>query len=163
LICPSRPSQLHPQIWKYPVNQQDEIRCVYLKADPYRWFPSNSFEYSFSDNEKNHQIFQSSWYTMFDWLKYSFKRYVTYFLSCYIFSKNSTRRFRAHAFTIEGFHNWKKVNDGMDCAFLGHMGNGSCLPYNNDVKYCDSLMNQSQYIDMVIDKQTLEEKLKNQL
>ena len=33
----------------------------------------------------------------------------------------------------------------------------------NVVKYCDNLMNQSQHIDKVIEKQTSEEKLKNRL
>jgi hypothetical protein len=45
----------------------------------------------------------------------------------------------------------------MNCAFLIHMGNGPCSPHNNAVKYCDTLKNQSQHIDKVIDKQTLEE------
>jgi hypothetical protein len=49
----------------------------------------------------------------------------------------------------------------MHYAFLGHMGNGPCSPHNNIVKYCDSLMNQSQHIDKMIDKQISKEKLKN--
>jgi hypothetical protein len=44
---------LRPQIWEYPVNQQDEIRHAYLKVGPYRWVPSSNSEYPFSDNEKN--------------------------------------------------------------------------------------------------------------
>jgi hypothetical protein len=67
----------------------------------------------------------------------------------------------ANAFTIEGFRNWKKVNDGINCVFLVHMGNDPCSPYNNVVKCCDTLMNQSQHIKNVIDKQTLEQKLNN--
>jgi hypothetical protein len=51
----------------------------------------------------------------------------------------------------------------MNCFFLVHMGNGSCSPHNNAIKYCDTLKNQSQHIDKVIDKQTLEEKLNNRL
>jgi hypothetical protein len=43
------------------------------------------------------------------------------------------------------------------------MGNRRCSPHNNAIKYCDSLMNQSQHIDKVIDKQTSKEKLKNRL
>jgi hypothetical protein len=113
----------------------DEIRRAYLKAGPYRWVPSSCSEYPFSDNEENRRRFQSSWNTMFDWLEYSSVKDVAYCLPCYIFSKKSTTRFRAHAFTIEGFRNWKKVNDGMRCAFLGHVGNGPCSPHNNVVKY----------------------------
>jgi hypothetical protein len=69
----------------------------------------------------------------------------------------------ANAFTIEGFHNWKKVNDGIKCAFLVHMGNDPCSPHNNAVKCCDTLLNQSQHIENVIDKQNLEQKLNNRL
>jgi hypothetical protein len=89
---------------------------------------------------------------MFDWLEYSSAKDTAYCLPCYIFSKKSTSRFGAHAFTIKGFRNWKKVNDGMHCAFSGHMGNGLCSPLNNAVKYCNSLMNQFEHIDNVIDK-----------
>ncbi|XP_059441944.1 uncharacterized protein LOC132174277 [Corylus avellana] len=125
---------LRPQMWEYLVNQQDEIRRAYLKAGRYRFIPSNSYEYPFSGNEKNRRRFQSSWHTMFDWLEFSPEKDATYCLPCYIFCKRSTRRFGAHAFTIEGFRNWKKVNDGVHCVFLGHMGNGSCSPHNNAVK-----------------------------
>jgi hypothetical protein len=51
----------------------------------------------------------------------------------------------------------------MHCAFLVHMENKPCLPYNNAVKYCYTLRNQFQHIDKVIDKQTLKEKLNNRL
>jgi hypothetical protein len=98
---------------------------------------------------------------MFDWLEYSSTKNAAYCLPCYIFSKNSTSRFGSHAFTIEGFHNWKKVNDGMCCAFLGHIGNGSYSSHNNAVKYCNSLTNQFEYIDKVIDKQISKEKLRS--
>jgi hypothetical protein len=47
--------------------------------------------------------------------------------------------------------------------FFVHIGNESCSPYNNAVKCCDTLKNQSQHIDKVIDKQTSEEKLNNRL
>jgi hypothetical protein len=100
---------------------------------------------------------------MFDWLEYSHVKDAAYCLPCYNFSKKSTSRFGAHTFTIKEFHNWKKVNDGMRCAFLGHVRNGPCSPHNNAVKYCNSLMNQSEHIDKVVDKQTSKEKLRNQL
>jgi hypothetical protein len=41
----------------------------------------------------------------------------------------------------------KKVNDGIKCAFLVHMGNDPCSPHNNAVKCCDTLKNQSQHIE----------------
>jgi hypothetical protein len=43
------------------------------------------------------------------------------------------------------------------------MGNDPCSPHNNAVKCCDTLKNQSQHIENVIDKQTSEQKLNNRL
>jgi hypothetical protein len=100
---------------------------------------------------------------MFDWLEYSPVKDVAYCLPCYIFSKKLISQFGAHAFTIEGFRNWKKVNNDMRCAFLGHVGNEPCSPHNNAVKYYNNLMNQFEHIDKVIDKQTSKEKLRNRL
>jgi hypothetical protein len=100
---------------------------------------------------------------MFDWLEYSESKDVVYCLPCFLFAKKPTGRFGGSAFTIKGFRNWKKVNDGMHCSFLLHMGNESCSPHNNAVKCCDNLKNQSQHIDKMIDKQTSEEKLNNRL
>jgi len=149
---------LRPQMWGYPVNQQDEIRHAYLKYGPYRFIPPNSSGYAFSGKGKNRRRFQSSWYKMFPCLEYSPTKDAAYCLPCYLFCKKPTERFGANAFTIDEFRNWKKVTDGMNCTFLVHMGNGSCSPHNNAVKYCDTLMNQFQHIDKVIDKQTSEEK-----
>ncbi|XP_059446621.1 uncharacterized protein LOC132178187 [Corylus avellana] len=154
---------LRPQIWEYPVNQRDEIRCAYLKVGPHRFIPSSSSGYPFSGTEKNRRRFQSSWYKMFDWLEYSEAKDAAYCLPYFLFAKRPTGRFGGSAFTIEGFRNWKKVNDGTHCSFLAHMGNGPCSPHNNAVKCCDNLKNQSQHIDKVIDKQTSEEKVNNRL
>jgi hypothetical protein len=154
---------LRPQIWEYPINQRDEIRCAYLKLGPYRFIPSSSSGYPVSGIEKNRRRFQSSWYKMFDWLEYSEVKDAAYCLPCFLFAKKPTGRFGSSAFTIDGFRNWKKVNDGTHCSFLVHMGNGPCSPHNNAVKCCDNLKNQSQHIDKVIDKQTSEEKLNNRL
>jgi hypothetical protein len=154
---------LRPQIWEYPINQRDEIRCAYLKLGPHRFIPSSSSGYPVSGIEKNRRRFQSSWYKMFDWLEYSEVKDAAYCLPCFLFAKKPTGRFGGSAFTIDGFRNWKKVNDGTHCSFLVHMGNGPCSPHNNAVKCCDNLKNQSQHIDKVIDKQTSEEKLNNRL
>jgi hypothetical protein len=154
---------LRRQISKYPVNQQDEIRRAYLKDGPYRFISSESSRYPFLGTRKNHRGFQSSWYKIFNWLEYSSTKDAAYCLPCYLFGKKPTRRPGANAFTIEGFRNWKKVNDGINCAFLVHMGKDLCSPHTNVVKCCDTLMNQSQHIENVIDKQTSEQKLNNRL
>jgi hypothetical protein len=100
---------------------------------------------------------------MFNWLEYSPTKYAAYCLPCYLFCKKPTGRLGANAFTIEGFRNWKKVNNGINCTFLVHMGNDLCSPYNNAVKCNNTLKNQSQHIEKMIDKQTSEQKLNNRL
>jgi hypothetical protein len=94
---------LRPQIWEYPVNQRDEIRCTYLKLGPHRFIPSSSFGYPVLGIDKNRRRFQSSWYKMFDWLEYSEDKDATYCLPCFLFAKKPTWRFGGSAFTIEGF------------------------------------------------------------
>ncbi|XP_062155175.1 uncharacterized protein LOC133863230 [Alnus glutinosa] len=126
---------LRPQISEYPVNQQDEIRRAYLRDGPYRFIPSNSFGYPFSGIGKNRRRFQSSWYKMFNWLEYSPTKDATYCLPCYLFGKKPT----------------------------GRPGANASSPHNNAVKCCDTLKNQSQHIENVIDKQTSEQKLNNRL
>ncbi|XP_030939955.1 zinc finger MYM-type protein 1-like [Quercus lobata] len=50
-------------------------------------------------------------------------------------------------FTFTGFRNWKKVNNGKNCAFLNHVGEDPCSPHNNVVKYCDDLLSELVHID----------------
>jgi hypothetical protein len=47
---------LRPQICEYPINQQDEIRCIYLKVGLRRFIPSCSSRYPFSGTEKPPKI-----------------------------------------------------------------------------------------------------------
>jgi hypothetical protein len=79
------------------------------------------------------------------------------------FGKKPTGRPEANAITIERFCNLKKVNDGMNFGFLVHMGKRPCSSHNTIVKCFDALINQSQHIDKVIDKQTSKQKLNNRL
>ncbi|GFY99215.1 hypothetical protein Acr_13g0006160 [Actinidia rufa] len=67
-----------------------------------------------------------------------------------------------HAFTIEGFRSWKRVNDGNRCALLNHVG---CVnsPHNNAIKSVEGLSNVARHIDKVISAQSLEEIQKNRL
>jgi hypothetical protein len=60
---------------------------------------------------------------MFDRLEYSEDKDVAYCLPCFLFTKKPTGQFGGSAFTIEGFRNWKKVNDGTHSSFLIHIGN----------------------------------------
>jgi hypothetical protein len=65
-------------------------------------------------------------------------------------------------FTIEGFRSWKRVNDGVKCALLMHMGSPTS-PHNNVVKSAEDLMKVSRHIDKVLNAKTIEEVQTNRL
>jgi hypothetical protein len=69
---------------------------------------------------------------MFNWLKYSKEKYVAYCLINFIFAIKSTWRFGGSAFTIKGFCDWKKVNDGTHYSIFIHMGNEPCSSHNTE-------------------------------
>ncbi|XP_023752846.2 uncharacterized protein LOC111901193 [Lactuca sativa] len=56
--------------------------------------------------------------------------------------------------------NWKKVNDGKNCAFLKHIG---CSQHRNVVAFVENLMNQAAHIENIIMKQNEAQILKNRL
>jgi hypothetical protein len=68
---------------------------------------------------------------MFDWLEYSEVKDVAYCLPCFLFGKMPKWWFGGNTFTIEGFHNWKKVNNGMHFSFFILLGNGPCSLQSN--------------------------------
>jgi hypothetical protein len=72
---------------------------------------------------------------MFDWLEYSEVKDVSSCLPYFIFAKKPIGWFGSNAFTIEGFRNWKRVNDSTHSSFWIYLGNGPCSPHNNAVKY----------------------------
>ena len=73
-----------------------------------------------------------------------------------------SRHLGCDAFTFTGFRNWKKVNNGKNCAFLNHVWEDPCSPHNNAMKYCDDLLNESVNIDKVKNVQSFEQILNNQ-
>nr|GFA92050.1 hypothetical protein [Tanacetum cinerariifolium] len=52
-----------------------------------------------------------------------------------------------------GFDNWKKVNDGKNCAFLKHIG---CSQHRAVVAFSENLLNQDAHIESIIQKQNAE-------
>ncbi|KAF5444869.1 hypothetical protein F2P56_033965 [Juglans regia] len=152
---------LRPQIWEFPTNLQDEIRRAYLKAGPYQ--PKLS-EYPFSGIGNQHRRFQFSWFQRYsNWLEYSPSKNAIFCLPCYIFAKKSTGRPGSDVFTIKGFDYWKKVNDGMNCPLIGHVGRDPNSPHKNAVKCCEDLMNQSRHIDKLVEKQVSQDMENNRL
>ncbi|KAG7943691.1 hypothetical protein I3843_15G055900, partial [Carya illinoinensis] len=139
---------LRPPIWDYPVNQRDEIRRAYLKMGPYQIRLS---KYPFSGSEKHPRRFQASWFVQFgSWLEYSPSKDAAYCLPCYLFTMKTSQRSGWDVFTVMGFRNWKKINNGKHCAFLNHIGEDPCSCHNNAVKSCEDLLKQSQHIDKML-------------
>ncbi|KAL7604482.1 hypothetical protein Lser_V15G17389 [Lactuca serriola] len=64
------------------------------------------------------------------------------------------------AFNVTRFDNWKKVNDGKNCALLKHIG---CSQHRNVVAFAENLMSQEAHIENIIMKQNEEQILKNRL
>ncbi|XP_062020773.1 uncharacterized protein LOC133737181 [Rosa rugosa] len=148
------------KMWEYPPNKRDEIRRAYLKLGPYQ---IHLTEYPKSGN-KHPRRFQESWYTQFSsWLEYSPFEDAAYCLPCYLFTMKAACRPGWDVFSVKGFRNWKKVNDGNRCAFLNHIGEGSCSPHNKAVQACEDLLKQSRHIDKVINMQTRAQIVNNRL
>ncbi|XP_071911753.1 uncharacterized protein [Coffea arabica] len=143
-----------PPIWSYPLNQQDEIRRAYINWGPYQVKHEN---YPSSGSKKHARHFCSSWFELFpSWLEYSPSIDATFCLSCYLFSKPNGR-VELSAFVLGGFKNWKKVNNGDNCAFLRHVGKNPNSFHRIAVKACNDLMNASQHIGTFIEKQSFEQ------
>ncbi|XP_061366649.1 uncharacterized protein LOC133309826 [Gastrolobium bilobum] len=157
-----RDHALRPPIWKYPINQQDEIRRAYLKLGPFQCKLQN---YPFSGSERNQCHFCSSWFDLFpSWLEYSPSKDAAFCLPCYLSSKpGGSGRVGLNTFVVEGFRNWKKVNVGENCAFLRHVGKNAISMHKNVVSSSCDLMNQSQHIEILVEKLTTHEIATNRL
>ncbi|XP_015932200.1 uncharacterized protein LOC107458503 [Arachis duranensis] len=68
-----------------------------------------------------------------------------------------------NVFSELGFSNWKKVNNGVNCAFVCHEGSIPNSPHNLCVKSCVDLMAHSKHIDKVLDRHSDETVVNNRL
>ncbi|XP_042386885.1 zinc finger MYM-type protein 1-like [Zingiber officinale] len=147
---------LRTPIWKYPVNQRDEIRRAYIKMGPYQPIKN---EYPPTKFGSQNRRFQSHWFKKFTWLEYSPSKDAAFCFPCFLFDHKHPRN---PAFTTDGFKYWKRVNDGDRCAFLMHIGCNTS-PHNNAMEHLDNLMNIPHHIDKMMNAQFSEEKQKNRL
>ncbi|KAL5854184.1 hypothetical protein ACOSQ4_003986 [Xanthoceras sorbifolium] len=130
---------LRQQICDYPINEQDEIRRAYIKAGSYQFQLS---EYPFSKSKHSRRI-QFWWFEKFHWLEYFPSKDAAFCLPCFLFAKPGGHGpYGSNAFTLDGFRNWKKVNDGTRCAFKKHVTEEPCSAHNVAVQSCNDLMNQ---------------------
>uniref|UniRef100_A0A803KTI3 TTF-type domain-containing protein n=1 Tax=Chenopodium quinoa TaxID=63459 RepID=A0A803KTI3_CHEQI len=118
---------LRKQIETYDSDEKDLIRRYYIDFGPYQPKLDN---YPYSGSEKHPRRFQKSWFVKFPWLEYSPTMDAAYCFYCFLFAKKPLGRCGSDTFTVKGFKNWKKVNNGKDCAFLCHMGKDSNSAHN---------------------------------
>ena len=86
-----------------------------------------------------------------------------YCLPCYLFGKKPIGRLGSNAFISTGFNNWKKVNDGMNCPFIGQVEKDPNSPHKIAVKCYEDLMKHSRHVDKLFEKQSLKEIQDNRL
>jgi hypothetical protein len=149
-----RDPRLHPQIREFSVNLQYEMRCAYLKDDPYQ---PKCKEYLASGSENHHRRFQASWFKTYStWLEYSPSKNAIFCHPCYIFAKQATGLPGLYAFTVKGFNNWKKINNRVNYPLMRHVGKYPNSPHKIVVKCCDDLKNNLRHIGKLIEKQSLQ-------
>ncbi|GJT51561.1 zinc finger MYM-type protein 1-like protein, partial [Tanacetum coccineum] len=146
------------RMFEYPANKKEEVRLAYLNKGP---FQIHLKTYPAKGSPKRPRRFQYSWFGIFpNWLEYSPTTNAAYCFVCYLFSDSPNVRNGSDAFIVKGFDNWKKVNDGKNCAFLKHIG---CLQHRNAVTFCENLLNQEGHIGNIIEKQSAETIIKNRI
>ncbi|XP_047317558.1 zinc finger MYM-type protein 1-like [Impatiens glandulifera] len=145
-------------IWQHPINKQDEIRRSYIRMGPYQpkldEYPRTKF-----GSQTQYRRFQYSWFEKFPWLEYSSSKDLIFCFPCFLFQEKSHIN---PSFTIDGFNNWKRVNDGVKCPLLIHVG-GPTSSHSNSVKCVEDLMKVSGHIDNILNAQSLDEVQKNRL
>ncbi|GJU31139.1 zinc finger MYM-type protein 1-like protein [Tanacetum coccineum] len=143
---------------EYPANKKEEVRLAYLNKGPFQFHLKT---YPAKGSQKRPRRFQYSWFGIFpNWLEYSPTTNAAYCFVCYLFSDSPNVRNGSNAFIVKGFDNWKKVNDGKNCAFLKHIG---CSQHRNAVTFCENLLNQEGHIGNIIEKQSAETIIKNRI
>jgi len=116
-------------------------------------------EYLSTESARQYHQFQYSWFDQFPWLEHSPSKDVVFCFPYFIFENKMPRH---PTFTTEDFKSWKRVNDGVRCELLMHVGSPTS-PYNNVVKSAEDLIKVNRHIDKVLNAKTVEEVQKNRL
>ncbi|KAK9726075.1 hypothetical protein RND81_05G188400 [Saponaria officinalis] len=136
---------LRAPMWHYPIEKRNEICRAYLKLKPYQPILRN---FPYSGPEGHRRSFQSSWYKNFpDWLEYSLSKDAAFCFLCYLFADKPNPH--TNTFTMIGFNNWKRVNEGKNCPFVTHVGVacfGISCSDNNSLRSKIDLLNDRGHI-----------------
>ncbi|KAK1383314.1 Zinc finger, TTF-type [Heracleum sosnowskyi] len=142
---------LRRPIWKYPPNARDDIRHEYIRLGACQ--PQlRRDKYPATEFGTQRRRFQASWFNTFKWLEYSVSKDAAFCFPCYLFESDASSQ---HAFTIDGFKSWKRVNDNERCTFLVHIGTSNS-PHKKAIKSYEGLKNVTRH-------QSLAEVKKNRL
>ena len=95
-------------------------------------------------------------------LEYSPTKNATFYLPCFLFNKPHGRH-GSNTFTVDGFWSWKKVNDGVNCAFLNHVEKYHNSLHKIALKSCYDLVNPLQHIEKIVEKQTSQQVERNHI
>ncbi|KAK9725256.1 hypothetical protein RND81_05G132000 [Saponaria officinalis] len=132
---------LRAPMWHHPIEKRNKIRRAYLKLKPYQPILRN---FPYSGPEGHRRSFQSSWYKKFpDWLEYSLSKDAAFCFLCYLFADKPNPH--TNTFTMIGFNNWKRVNEGKNCPFVTHVGGLSSI-HNNSLRSKIDLLNDRGHI-----------------
>ncbi|KAL6534095.1 hypothetical protein OROHE_013928 [Orobanche hederae] len=149
------PSKRIP-IWKYSINQQDEIRRAYISMGPYQPKLSET-EYKLVKCGKRYRRFKPKWFKKFPWLEYSDSAHKAYCFPCYLFEVEDPR---FTTFTRTGSTDYLHVNASKSCPFVSHEGGPNSSHAGSKNRMAD-LMNVKCHVDKKLQVANAEEKKKN--
>ncbi|XP_071704273.1 uncharacterized protein [Rutidosis leptorrhynchoides] len=116
-------------------------------------------QYPTKGTSTNPRRFYYSWFSKFsNWLEYSPTKDAAYCFLCYLSCDKPAVRIGDEAFIVKGFDKWKKVNNGIRCAFAKHIGSSQ---HKNALLFCKNLLNQAGHIENIFENQRSESKLDN--
>ncbi|KAK9943937.1 hypothetical protein M0R45_009526 [Rubus argutus] len=114
-------------IWKYPLNERDNVRRAYVVLGPFQ--PELS-EYPYSFDGSQNRRFNCKWFKDWPWLEYSIEVDKAFCFPCFLFDSNPSHH---PAFTEDGFRGWKKwkICVAKDMMVLATCGLKGCMIFGN--------------------------------
>ncbi|KAL5754155.1 hypothetical protein ACOSP7_022375 [Xanthoceras sorbifolium] len=147
---------LRLQIGAYPADKRDDIRKAYIQMGP---FQPMLDKYPLTSDGKQNRSFQKSWFEQFSWLEYSIEKNKAFCFPCYLFDNVPSKY---PTFTIDGFHNWKRIKCGTKCPFVQHEGVYNSH-HSSAIQNWYTLKYSSRHIDKVMNTLSQQEILQNRL
>ncbi|PVH31806.1 hypothetical protein PAHAL_9G237100 [Panicum hallii] len=92
---------LRCQIWEYPIDEQDQVRKIYIMHGPFQF---KKDQYPYSGPEAHPRCFKAHWFKDFPWLEYSPAKDAAFCFPCYLFGKKPSGKVGSDVFTVKGFN-----------------------------------------------------------